>query len=66
MKQVHETTVPVKLLQQKHWRNLHREVVESPSMEVFKRCVNVTLKTWFSTGLDSPGFSLDLMILKVL
>jgi len=32
----------------KRWTRLPREVVESPSLEVFEKCVDVDFRTWFS------------------
>ena len=46
------------------WHRLHREVVQSPSLEVFQSRVNVALRTW-SVGMVGMGWRLDQVILEV-
>ena len=36
------------------WHGLHREVVGSPSLEVFQSRVDVALRTW-SVGMEGVG-----------
>ena len=43
---------------------LHREVVQSPSLEVFQSHVDVALRTW-SVGTVGVGWWLDQVILEV-
>ena len=43
----------------RHWKRLPREVVDSPSLEVFKKYVDMTLWAWFRRH-GSVGFTIGL------
>jgi len=49
----------------RYWNRLHGEVVESPSLEVFKKRVDVALRYMVLVGMVLLGGWLDLMILEV-
>lgn len=56
--------IPERVL--KYWIRVPREVVDSTSLEVFKRCRDGVLRTWFSTRLYNRVRSLlDSMTLKL-
>ena len=44
------------------WHRLHREVVESPSLEVLQSRVDVALRTW-SVGMVGMGWWLMILVI---
>ena len=50
----------------KQWHRLLSEVVESPSLEVFKKCVDVTLRDVSMVGMVGVGDLSDPSTLMIL